>query len=81
MIVSQYLSRARAERSLLMSFAESPIAISFRTSKMIFISCNAAYEALTGRTKEELLGTTLNVVMSRTVPLMTGWRAAMAQNH
>jgi diguanylate cyclase (GGDEF)-like protein/PAS domain S-box-containing protein len=65
MIVSQYLSRARAERSLLMSFAESPIAISFRTSKMIFISCNAAYEALTGRTKEELLGTTLNVVMSR----------------
>ncbi|MDG1410834.1 MAG: EAL domain-containing protein [Acidimicrobiales bacterium] len=65
MIVSQYLSRARAERALLVSFAESPVAISFRTSRFILISCNAAYEALTGRTEEELLGTTLDLVMSR----------------
>jgi len=61
--VSQYLAQARAERSLLLSFAVSPIAISFRTLEMALISCNAAYEALSGRTEEELLGTGLELVV------------------
>lgn len=62
-LVSQYLTRARAERSLLVSFAAAPIAIVLRTPELSFISCNAAYEALTGRTQEQLLGTGLDFVM------------------
>ncbi len=62
-LVSQYLARARAERSLLTSFAAAPIAVSFRTMEMTFISCNAAYEQLTGRTAKEMVGTGLDRVV------------------
>lgn len=62
-VVSQYLARARAERSLLTSFAAAPIAISFRTPEMNFISCNSAYELLTGRTAKEMVGTGLDLVV------------------
>ncbi len=63
-IITQHHARVSAERSLTAAFTAAPIAISLREADTTFIACNAAYEALTGRTADDLAGTKLDLVVS-----------------
>ncbi len=63
-IIGQHQARVSAERSLTAAFTAAPIAISLREADTTFIACNAAYEELTGRSAEEMMGSKLDLVVS-----------------
>jgi len=63
-ILAEHDSRVTAEQWFTKAIAFAPVAISMRDKAMRLISCNPAYEALTGRSLEEMRGSDLHQVLS-----------------
>jgi len=65
-MLAEHDSRVTAEQWFTTAIAFAPVAISMRDSEMRLISCNPAYEKLTGRSIDEMRGLDLHHVMSET---------------
>lgn len=63
-ILSRHAEKSVAERAFVSAFDEAPIAVCMRDASTNLISCNAAYQVLTGRSEAEMIGTPLSMVLS-----------------